>query len=101
MCTCTHTSVLHFDPPAGPEYGIVGTPDGVFNNYNTLVRSSALDRTIMTARSFLDAVFPPINLPTDTKYLPDGQQVCTGCRMGAFGVRRAGAGRGKHAWGGR
>lgn len=35
---------------AGPEYGVVGTPDGLFNNYNTLVRSSSLDRTIMTAR---------------------------------------------------
>lgn len=34
----------------GPEYGVVGSPDGLFNNYNTLVRSSSLDRTIMTAR---------------------------------------------------
>lgn len=101
---------------AGPEYGVVGTPNGTWNNFNSLFRSSALDRTIMTARSFLDAVgplcrcaaprqaaghgagmrrqrrarrrrpplptsshllqvFPPINMPTDTQYLPDGQQV--------------------------
>jgi hypothetical protein len=53
----------------------VGTPDGPFNNYNVLARSSSLDRTIMTARSFLDAVFPPINTPTNDSYLPDGQQV--------------------------
>ncbi|PRW05761.1 acid phosphatase [Chlorella sorokiniana] len=59
----------------GPEYGVVGSPDGLFNNFNTMVRSSSLDRTIMTARSFLDGAFPPINQPTATKYLPDGQQV--------------------------
>ncbi len=29
---------------------MVGSPDGLFNNYNTHVRSSSLDRTIMTAR---------------------------------------------------
>ena len=61
--------------PAGPEYGVVGTPDGAFNNFNVLARSSSLDRTIMTARSFLDAVFPPINAPTAARYLPDRQQV--------------------------
>ncbi|KAL4457857.1 hypothetical protein ABPG75_012722 [Micractinium tetrahymenae] len=59
----------------GPEYGVVGTADGTWNNFNTLFRSSALDRTIMTARSFLDAVFPPMNVPTTSQYLPDGQQV--------------------------
>lgn len=58
-----------------PEYGVVGSADGIFNNFNTLLRSSSLDRAIMTARSFLDAVFPPINQPTDTTYLPDRQQV--------------------------
>lgn len=35
---------------------MVGTPNGTWNNFNSLFRSSALDRTIMTARSFLDAV---------------------------------------------
>lgn len=54
---------------------MVGSADGIFNNFNTLIRSSSLDRAIMTARSFLDAVFPPINQPTDTTYLPDRQQV--------------------------
>lgn len=56
----------------------MGSPDGEFNNFNTLVRSSSLDRTIMTARSFLDAVFPPINQPTPERYLPDGQQARLG-----------------------
>lgn len=69
--TCLDTDLAE----PGPEYGVVGSPDGLFNNYNTLVRSSSLDRTIMTARSFLDGAFPPINQPTATKYLPDGQQV--------------------------
>ena len=56
----------------------MGTAAGTFNNHNTLVRSSALDRTIMTARAFLAAAFPPIDQPTNTSYLPDGQQVCGG-----------------------
>lgn len=71
--TCLDTKAAANLP--GPEYGVVGTPNGTWNNFNSLFRSSALDRTIMTARSFLDAVFPPINPPTDTQYLPDGQQV--------------------------
>jgi hypothetical protein len=58
----------------------VGQADGAFNHYNTLIRSSALDRTIMTARSFLDAVFPSINQPTNTSYLPDGQQASSSGR---------------------
>jgi hypothetical protein len=68
-----HTTAF---PPrqAGPEYGVLGSPDGHFNNFNTLFRSSALDRAIMTARSFLDGVFPPVNQATATTYLPDGQQ---------------------------
>lgn len=61
--------------PQGPEYGVVNTPGGTWNNYNTLVRSSSLDRTIMTARTFLAAVFPPIDPSTPSRYLPDGSQV--------------------------
>ncbi len=53
----------------------MGTANGSFNNFNTLFRSSALDRTIMTARSFLAAVFPAINQPTNTTYLPGREQV--------------------------
>lgn len=49
------------------------------------VRSSSLDRTIMTARAFLDGAFPPLNAPTPDRYLPDGQQVAGCGRLGAAG----------------
>lgn len=81
---------LWASPPAGPEYGVVGTPDGAFNNFNTLIRSSALDRTVMTARSFLDAVFPSINQPSDTAYLPDGQQARRRKQHGKGGTEHSG-----------
>lgn len=65
---------------AGPEYGVVGTADGEWNNHNTLFRSSALDRTIMTADSFLAGVFPAIDNVTAMRYLPSGEQVrARGC----------------------
>lgn len=56
-------------------YGVVNQPGIGFSNYNLLVRSSALDRTIMTALSFLDGVLPPLNNATADRYLPDGEQV--------------------------
>ena len=39
---------------------------------NVLVTSSALDRTLQSARSFLAGVFQDLNTPTPTQYLPDG-----------------------------
>ena len=55
-------------------YGVVNTNGVAFSNYNLNVRSSALDRTIMTALSFLTGVLPPLNNATATRFLPDGQQ---------------------------
>ena len=47
------------------------------------MRSSQLDRAVSTARSFLDAVFPPApERVTPTAYLPDGQQARVGSSSG-------------------
>jgi len=58
-----------------PRYGLINSIQGVFNSYNTLIRSSGLDRTISTARAFLDGVFPSSVALADSTGLPDGQQV--------------------------
>ncbi len=41
-------------------YGVYGTPSTGFTNYNTWVRSSGLDRAILSANGFMAGVFPPI-----------------------------------------
>lgn len=67
-------------------YGVVNSPGNGFNNYNMLVRSSGLDRTIMTALSFLDGALPPNpSNVSENKYLPDGQQVGSGLGSGPDG----------------
>lgn len=38
-------------------YGLIHAPNVTFHNYNTLVRSSSVDRTILSARSFLQGAF--------------------------------------------
>ncbi len=35
-------------------YGVASAPNVSFSNFNTLVRSSALDRTLLSARSFME-----------------------------------------------
>ena len=59
----------------GDLYGVINTTGVGFNNYNTLVRSSALDRTVQSAIGFLSGIFPADDVPTSTSYLPSGQQV--------------------------
>lgn len=44
--------------PGREGYGVVNKPGTGFHNYNTLVNSSGLDRTILSANSFLAGVFP-------------------------------------------
>jgi hypothetical protein len=44
--------------PAHEGYGVINKPGVGFHNYNTLVASSGLDRTISSANSFLAGVFP-------------------------------------------
>lgn len=41
-------------------YGVFGTPSTGFTNYNTLVRSSGLDRAVLSANGFMAGVFPPV-----------------------------------------
>ena len=53
---------------------MTGTPDGAYNAYNTLVRSSALERTVATARAFFDGAFPALAQPPADRGLPDGEQ---------------------------
>lgn len=81
--TCGSTCIFgRADGTVAPLYGLINTTQGTFNAYNTLVRSSGLDRTISTARSFLAGSFPPNNNATvpSSQYsidagLPDGEQV--------------------------
>lgn len=40
------------------QYGVINKPGVGFSNYNSYASSSALDRTIMSANSFLAGVFP-------------------------------------------
>jgi len=44
--------------PAAEGYGLVSAPGVGFSNYDTLVRSSALDRTLLSANAFLTGAFP-------------------------------------------
>jgi hypothetical protein len=56
-------------------YGVTGAQGVGFSNFNLLANSSALDRTIMSADSFLAGVFPSLNNVSNSSYLPNGQQV--------------------------
>lgn len=44
--------------PGREQYGVINQPGVGFSNYNSYANSSALDRTIMSANSFLAGVFP-------------------------------------------
>lgn len=61
--------VAHLPPP--PSAGTA------FNNYNVLVRSSALDRTLVSSQAFLRGTFPPDLLAGNATGLPGGQEVST------------------------
>ena len=78
-CKATGTCLLRWLPGGstdGDQYGVIRSPGVGFNNYNTLVRSSSLDRTIQSAVSFLSGVFTAQpDAATDSAYLPTGQQV--------------------------
>lgn len=68
----------------GTLYGVFGTPGTGFTNYNTVVgraacwlatgnlsshaqvRSSGLDRAILSANGFMTGVFPPVNASSNT-----------------------------------
>lgn len=59
--TCLVTSSIPVNisgQPGAPLYGVVNQPGIAFHNYNVLVRSSGLDRAILSARSYLEGVFP-------------------------------------------
>jgi hypothetical protein len=44
--------------PGREQYGVINKPGIGFSNYNSYASSSALDRTIMSANSFLAGVLP-------------------------------------------
>ncbi len=54
---------------------MINTTGVGFNEYNTLVRSSALSRSVQSAISFLAGIFSGLDNTTATAYLPTGQQV--------------------------
>ena len=68
---------------------MINTTQGVFNAYNTLVRSSGLDRTISTARAFLDGAFPTLSSNILGTGLADGQQVVPVYSLGEDPLIRA------------
>lgn len=59
----------------GNAYGLINSTNVGFNNYNTLFTSSALDRTLESAQSFLAGIFPAIPVNSTTEFIPTGQQV--------------------------
>ncbi len=59
--SCDLSSTCLAAPGAGSSYGLLGAPGAAFNNYNTLIQSSALDRTLLSANAFLAGAFPPQN----------------------------------------
>lgn len=76
--SCNSSSTCLAAPGSGPLYGVTGSPDVGFSNYNTFANTSALDRTIMSADSFLAGVFPAIAVQDDAtngSYVPTGEQV--------------------------
>jgi hypothetical protein len=45
------------------QYGLINSPRVGFTNYNTLINSSALDRTLVTGNRFMEGVFPGQSSP--------------------------------------
>jgi hypothetical protein len=43
------------------QYGLLNAPRVGYTNYNTLVNSSALDRTLVTGNRFMEGVFPSLS----------------------------------------
>ncbi|KAG2425428.1 hypothetical protein HYH02_015034 [Chlamydomonas schloesseri] len=63
---------------SGAKYGVLGTPGVGFGNFDVYVRSSALDRTIMSGLCFFNGVFQPdpaAPAANPAAYLPTGAQV--------------------------
>ena len=75
--TETPVNTPHTHSSGGDLYGVINATGVGFNNFNTLVRTSALDRTVQSAVSFLSGVFPALYNATVVAYLPSGQQVCS------------------------
>eukprot|EP00879_Flechtneria_rotunda_P020900 GHRR01022006.1.p1 GENE.GHRR01022006.1~~GHRR01022006.1.p1 ORF type:complete len:178 (+),score=45.77 GHRR01022006.1:338-871(+) len=73
--TCNATDTCLAPGPDAVLYGVLNTPGVGFSNYNTFANTSALDRTIMSAESFLMGVFPPAHNATANSFLPTGDQV--------------------------
>ncbi len=73
-CDTGNTSACLLGASTATDYGVVGPGVG-FNHYNSLMRSSGLDRTLTSAQSYLAGMFPPRATVSATTYLPTGQQV--------------------------
>jgi lysosomal acid phosphatase len=81
-CSFTSTCILRWLPTGstnGENYGLVNASGVGFNNYNTIFRSSVLDRTKQSAVAFLAGIFPSLASQGQQYfiggYLPSGQQV--------------------------
>ncbi|GIL62620.1 hypothetical protein Vafri_16819 [Volvox africanus] len=74
--TCVATSTCLPGFGNGTKYGVLNQPGVGFGNFNLYVRSSSLDRAILSGQCFFNGIFPPD--PTDstnTSYMPTGEQV--------------------------
>ncbi|PNW86505.1 hypothetical protein CHLRE_02g089311v5 [Chlamydomonas reinhardtii] len=76
--TCLNGSDASGGVSSGGKYGVVGQPGVGFGNFDVYVRSSALDRTLMSGVCFFNGVFPPdpaAPAANPAAYLPTGAQV--------------------------
>ncbi|MEW5318965.1 MAG: hypothetical protein WDW38_010143 [Sanguina aurantia] len=71
-CSATSTCLVG---AGGLSYGAINTTGNGFNHYNTYVRSSALDRTLMSSTGFFSGIFPANStMATSALFIPTGQQ---------------------------
>lgn len=67
-----------YGQPSDSRYGVVGQPGVGYGNFDVFVRSSALDRSIMSGLCFFNGIFPDNVTGMEvnaTQYLPSGAQV--------------------------
>ncbi|EFJ51404.1 hypothetical protein VOLCADRAFT_103449 [Volvox carteri f. nagariensis] len=74
--TCTATSTCLPGRRNGTKYGVLGQPGIGYGNFDVYVRSSALDRSILSGLCFFNGIFPPDpTAPTASSFVPTGAQV--------------------------
>ncbi|KAG2501116.1 hypothetical protein HYH03_000934 [Edaphochlamys debaryana] len=74
--TCLVGSTATGDATSAVQYGVIGQAGVGFGNFDVYVRSSALDRSIMSGLCFLNGIWPADpSVATPQSYLPTGATV--------------------------